>query len=253
VLDYRYRFYDPQIGRFNSIDQLAEKYAYKSPYDYAENNPTTGIDLDGLEYECPTVMQNYGDIGKPWLDAKSQRGQTITPELREQAATLTKMANIGTLGGAGTVATGVAALVTAAITVPFLAGEASLASDAAVGTFLTAKDIIANDALTAAATGIAYSLTTKALDIPEAPKLNIPVADMATKATSLVTGFAAKIAENSNTSTTSTSNTSTSTTKPNTTLPALQNDATTNITVDKSYVENKAKNIDASKLPPLNL
>jgi len=47
--DYRYRFYDPQIGRFNSIDRLADKYPYKSPFDYAENDPIAAIDLDGLE------------------------------------------------------------------------------------------------------------------------------------------------------------------------------------------------------------
>ena len=48
--DYKYRFYDPQICRFNSIDRLASEYPYKSPYDYAENRPVSGVDLDGLEY-----------------------------------------------------------------------------------------------------------------------------------------------------------------------------------------------------------
>jgi RHS repeat-associated protein len=56
--DYRYRFYDPQICRFNSIDRLASDYPYKSPYDYAENRPVNGIDLDGLE----------------WVDAKTGKG-----------------------------------------------------------------------------------------------------------------------------------------------------------------------------------
>ncbi len=48
--DYKWRFYDPQICRFLSIDRLATKYPYKSPYDYAENRPISGIDLDGLEF-----------------------------------------------------------------------------------------------------------------------------------------------------------------------------------------------------------
>ncbi len=47
--DYGYRFYDPTIARFNSIDRLAMDYPYKSPYDYAENRPINCIDLDGLE------------------------------------------------------------------------------------------------------------------------------------------------------------------------------------------------------------
>jgi RHS repeat-associated protein len=50
LLDIKFRFYDFNTCRFNSIDRLAEKYPYKSPYDYAENRPTSGIDLDGLEY-----------------------------------------------------------------------------------------------------------------------------------------------------------------------------------------------------------
>jgi len=35
------------------MDRLAEDYPYKSPYDYAENNPSTGFDLDGLEFVNP--------------------------------------------------------------------------------------------------------------------------------------------------------------------------------------------------------
>lgn len=54
--DFRWRFYDPQIGRFHSIDRLADKYPYKTPYDYAENNPSTGFDLDGLEFADPKYV-----------------------------------------------------------------------------------------------------------------------------------------------------------------------------------------------------
>jgi RHS repeat-associated protein len=49
VNEFKYRFYDPAIGRFWSIDPLSEDYAYNSTYAFAENKLGMGIELEGRE------------------------------------------------------------------------------------------------------------------------------------------------------------------------------------------------------------
>jgi len=43
------RIYDPRLGRFLSVDPLMHEYPWNSTYAYAENEPISNIDLDGLE------------------------------------------------------------------------------------------------------------------------------------------------------------------------------------------------------------
>ncbi len=46
---FKWRNYDPAIGRFMSIDPLSEKYAYQSHYNFSENRVIDGFELEGLE------------------------------------------------------------------------------------------------------------------------------------------------------------------------------------------------------------
>jgi RHS repeat-associated protein len=55
--DYGARFYDPQIGRWQSIDPLAEYRLALTPYNYVKNNPLRFFDLFGLQDTVPFLHE----------------------------------------------------------------------------------------------------------------------------------------------------------------------------------------------------
>jgi RHS repeat-associated protein len=46
---FAWRNYDPALGRFFSIDPLAEKYSFMSPYQFSSNQPVHAPELEGME------------------------------------------------------------------------------------------------------------------------------------------------------------------------------------------------------------
>jgi RHS repeat-associated protein len=47
--DYGFRIYNPNLGKFLSVDPIFRDFPWNSPYAFAENDVISSIDLDGLE------------------------------------------------------------------------------------------------------------------------------------------------------------------------------------------------------------
>ena len=60
LYDFGARLHDPQIGRWTTIDPLAQKRDWLTPYNYVQNNPLNRIDPNGLtDY---TLDKKTGDV-----------------------------------------------------------------------------------------------------------------------------------------------------------------------------------------------
>ncbi len=63
-LDYGYRNYDPQIGRFPQLDPLSDDFPMLTPFQYASDDPISNIDLDGLEAALSTSFSTAQVLGQ---------------------------------------------------------------------------------------------------------------------------------------------------------------------------------------------
>lgn len=62
---FEYRMDDPRLGRFWSIDPLAAKYPWNSPYAFSENRVISAIELEGLE---AWDLNNGGTVYGPYAN-----------------------------------------------------------------------------------------------------------------------------------------------------------------------------------------
>ena len=80
VLGYEFRQYDARIGRFWSVDPLAGKFPWNSPYAFAENDVVRAIDLESKEKLIVIVGTN-----KDGTKVKVTRDQEISEEQYNKA------------------------------------------------------------------------------------------------------------------------------------------------------------------------
>ena len=75
VLGYEYRMHDTRIGRFWSVDPLASKFPWNSPYAFAENRVVDGRELEGKEVLLIGKQEDASFV----LSGSGQAGIAITP------------------------------------------------------------------------------------------------------------------------------------------------------------------------------
>lgn len=63
-VNYKYRMYDPRIGRFFAVDPLASQYPHNSPYVFSENSTIAFIKLERLEKYFAVDGTYLGQLGK---------------------------------------------------------------------------------------------------------------------------------------------------------------------------------------------
>ena len=73
------RYYKPGVGRWTSVDPLAELYSGHSPYNYVLNNPVGMVDPDGrAPTACPSCEIRINNRGKRYFSGEITREHYVT-------------------------------------------------------------------------------------------------------------------------------------------------------------------------------
>lgn len=87
LYDFSARFLDPLLGRFTTVDPLAERYPDISPYVYCAGDPVNALDPDGRAWRPTRNKSQNTPNGYEWVDEKSSydKDGNLFPGLSEYA------------------------------------------------------------------------------------------------------------------------------------------------------------------------
>ncbi|MFP9097906.1 DUF6443 domain-containing protein [Flavobacterium sp. RHBU_24] len=91
---FKYRNYDYALGRFMSIDPLAEKYAYETPYQFSSNQPVHANEIEGLESRSDLNLTEKPSITNDVIARTVIKPAPLATDKPKPVPTITKPATI---------------------------------------------------------------------------------------------------------------------------------------------------------------
>ncbi|OCA77103.1 hypothetical protein BBI01_01175 [Chryseobacterium artocarpi] len=89
---FKWRNYDPTIGRFFNVDPLSEKYAYQSHYNFSENRVVDAREIEGLE-SLPMNASKVYEHRQKSADILEEQGRVGEAAVLRQKADLIQEIN----------------------------------------------------------------------------------------------------------------------------------------------------------------